>query len=150
MQLARWLHVLGVIVWVGGMFFAHFALRPAAEEVLEPPQRLPLMAATLGRFFRWAAASVVLVLGTGIAWILAAGGFGMVGAYTHVMFVLGIVMALIFGYVWFAAYPRLTVAVAAKAFPDAAKSLGLIRTLVTVNLLLGLVTVTVAFLGKGF
>ena len=30
-------HLLGVIVWVGGMFFAHMALRPSAAEVLEPP-----------------------------------------------------------------------------------------------------------------
>ena len=45
------LHLLGVVVWVGGMFFAHMALRPAATELLEPPQRLPLLQATLMRFF---------------------------------------------------------------------------------------------------
>jgi uncharacterized membrane protein len=148
MQLIRWLHLLGVVVWVGGMFFAHFALRPAAQELLEPPLRLPLMAATMGRFFRWAALSVAVILATGIAWILAAGGFGMVGVYTHVMFVLGIVMALVFGYIWFALYPRLTVAIAAKNFPEAGAHLARIRQLVTVNLVLGLVTITVAVLGK--
>ena len=47
------LHLLGVIVWVGGMFVAYMALRPAAVEVLEPYQRLPLMKRTLDRFFPW-------------------------------------------------------------------------------------------------
>ena len=31
-------HVLAVVVWIGGMVFAHFFLRPAALK-LEPPQR---------------------------------------------------------------------------------------------------------------
>ncbi len=44
------LHLLAVVAWVGGMFFAHFCLRPAAVEVLEPPARLPLMLAALRRF----------------------------------------------------------------------------------------------------
>jgi uncharacterized membrane protein len=44
-------HVLGVVVWVGGMFLMHFAVRPAAVELLEPPARLPLLTRVLGRFF---------------------------------------------------------------------------------------------------
>ena len=36
------LHVLSIVVWVGGMVFAHFFLRPAAME-LPPPQRVPLL-----------------------------------------------------------------------------------------------------------
>ena len=34
-------HVLSLIVWIGGMVFAHFFLRPAVQ-ALEPPQRLRL------------------------------------------------------------------------------------------------------------
>ena len=30
------LHVLGVVVWVGGMFMMHVAVRPAAVELLIP------------------------------------------------------------------------------------------------------------------
>ena len=55
MQVARWLHLLGVVVWVGGMFFAHMALRPALPRRSQPPQRLPLLAATLSRFIAWVA-----------------------------------------------------------------------------------------------
>jgi uncharacterized membrane protein len=45
------LHLISVAIWVGGMFFAYFCLRPAAVEILEPPQRLPLWLATFKRFF---------------------------------------------------------------------------------------------------
>ena len=46
MQIARWLHLLGVVVWVGGMFFAHMALRPSVL-ALNPPERLPLLSQPL-------------------------------------------------------------------------------------------------------
>ncbi|KAG1694742.1 Bifunctional purine biosynthesis protein PurH [Nymphon striatum] len=51
MSIALSLHVLAVVIWVGGMFFAHQALRPAAVSTLEPPLRLQLWVATFKRFF---------------------------------------------------------------------------------------------------
>ena len=39
--LALAFHILGTVVWVGGMFAAYVCLRPAAG-ALEPPQRLRL------------------------------------------------------------------------------------------------------------
>ena len=42
-------HVLSIIVWIGGMVFAHFFLRPAVQ-MLEPPQRVALMHGVLQRF----------------------------------------------------------------------------------------------------
>lgn len=36
------LHVLSVVIWVGGMFFAYMVLRPVAAAQLEPPVRLTL------------------------------------------------------------------------------------------------------------
>src|SRR5512137_1875877 len=65
------LHVLAVVVWVGGMFVMHFAVRPVAVAQLPPAQRLPLLAGILGRFFGWVTAAVLLVLATGVAMILA-------------------------------------------------------------------------------
>ena len=43
MSVAITLHLLAALIWVGGMFFAHMALRPAVNTMLEPPQRLPLV-----------------------------------------------------------------------------------------------------------
>jgi uncharacterized membrane protein len=42
----KFIHVMAVILWVGGMLFAHCFLRPAAAR-LEPPVRLRLMASVL-------------------------------------------------------------------------------------------------------
>ena len=42
-------HVLAIILWIGGMAFAHFFLRPAVAQ-LEAPVRLRLMHDVLGRF----------------------------------------------------------------------------------------------------
>jgi len=44
-------HVLAIVVWIGGMVFAHFFLRPAVA-TLEAPVRLRLMHDVLGRFFQ--------------------------------------------------------------------------------------------------
>ena len=143
-------HLLGVVVWVGGMFFTHMALRPAAAELLQPPERLRLMAVTLGRFFTWVEGAIVLILGSGIWMMLILGGTrGMFATppYIHIMFTLGIVMMAIFGHIRFAGFKRLTLAVAASDWPAAAKALGQIRQLVVVNLVLGLLTIVAAALG---
>jgi uncharacterized membrane protein len=47
--LAFALHVLGAVVWVGGMFAIYVCLRPALV-TLEPPQRLRLMRVTFQTF----------------------------------------------------------------------------------------------------
>ena len=146
-------HLLAVIVWIGGMLFVHFALRPAVAEVLQPPERLRLMASALGRFFTWVEGSIVVILASGIAMMSLLGqGRGMfaVPAYVHVMFGLGLVMMAIFGHIRFAAFKRLGVAVAASDWPAAASALGQIRQLVTVNLGLGLVTTVVGAVGPAW
>lgn len=148
MRIALWLHLLGTVVWVGGMFFAHVALRPAALQ-LPPASRLPLMAATLGTFFRWVAAAVVAIIVTGFLMIAWLGGFAKLGAYVHAMTALGLVMASVFGYVISVPFPRLRAAIAAGELPVAGEALVQIRRLVGFNLVLGLVTITVAILGHG-
>jgi uncharacterized membrane protein len=146
MRIALWLHILATVVWVGGMFFAHVALRPAVA-VLPPPVRLPLVTATLATFFRWVAIAVVTIIGTGFVMIFARGGFGLVGAHVHVMTVLGLVMASIYGFVVAVPFPRARAAVAANGWETAGAALIQVRRLVGVNLVLGLVTLTVAILG---
>lgn len=147
MQIARWLHLMGVVVWIGGMFFAHFALRPSAQ-ALPPEVRLPLLAATLARFFGWVAAAVVAILASGVALSEALGGFRATGTPVHLMTAVGLVMALIYAYIVVGPYRALKAAVAASRFDAAAPAMAAVRRLVGVNLALGLATIAIAVLGK--
>lgn len=142
------LHLLATLIWVGGMFFAHMALRPAANATLAPPQRLPLMAAVFGRFFPWVWLSVVTLLATGYAMLLGyLGGFASAAPYVHAMAGIAWLMTAIFLFIYFVPYPGLKRAVAAGDWPTAAVRLAWIRRLVLTNLLLGLATTVIAGLG---
>jgi len=148
MSIAVTLHLLAAVVWVGGMFFAYMALRPAAL-ALEPPQRMPLWAGAFARFFPWVWTAVILLPATGYWMIFSVfGGMGQSGLYIHMMQGMGIAMILIFVHVYFAPYRRFRRAVAAADFPAAGQQLGQIRRLIAVNLGLGLLTVVVASAGR--
>jgi uncharacterized membrane protein len=146
MTLSLFLHVLSIVVWVGGMFFAYMALRPVAATVLEPPQRLTLWAGVFGKFFPWVWTAVALILASGLYMLHLMGGAAPKYAYT--MLVLGVVMMLIFGHVFFSPYKKLKRAVAAQDWPSGGAALGLIRKLVGINLSIGLVTIAVVFIGR--
>lgn len=151
MGIAVLLHVLAVIVWVGGMFFAYMALRPVAASQLEAPVRLKLWVGVFGRFFPWVWVSIVLILASGFWMILAyLGGFAAVGLHIHIMLGLGILMMLIFFHVFFAPYKHLKRKVVAEDWSAAGRKLGQIRLLVGVNTILGLVTAAIGAAGNYF
>ena len=113
------LHLLAIIVWIGGMVFAHFFLRPSLGP-FEPAVRVRLMHAVLGRFFSAVLAAVAVTLVTGL-WMIgrvakqvvqAGAQFNMPLEWT-VMATLGIVMMLIFGHIRFVLFKRLGRAVQA-------------------------------------
>lgn len=147
MQIAVFLHVLSVTVWVGGMFFAYICLRPVAAQVLEPPQRLRLWEGTFARFFPWVWAAVALILASGLYMIMLMGGFAAAPLHVHAMFGVGLLMMLIFFHVYFAPYRRLRRAVAVQDWKAGGAALGQIRKLVGTNLALGAVTITIATIG---
>jgi uncharacterized membrane protein len=138
--LARTLHLLGVVVWVGGMFFANFALRPAAL-LVPPPQRLPLLAAALGRFVAFTGVAVIVVLASG-GWLIAsAGGMSAMPRAVHAMMTIGVVMALVYAYVAARPYRALRAAVARADWPAGGAAMARIRPWIAANLALGLVAV---------
>ena len=142
-------HVLSIIVWIGGMVFAHFFLRPAVQ-MLEPPQRVALMHGVLQRFLGAVAIAIVAVLTSGLGMIgavsIGAGGaFSMPLDWT-IMATLGIVMMGIFAYIYFALLSRLEQAVAASDWPAGGLALASIRIWVGVNLLIGVVIVVLTLL----
>ena len=141
MKLSMLLHLYAAMLWIGGMVFANFALRPAAVATLQPPQRLPLMSAALGRFLKLVLGAIVVLLATGLHMVFAGGGFETARPGVIAMFAGGITMMAIFGHIAFAGYPRLRRHAAESQWPAAAAQLDTIRRLVVVNLVLGVVIV---------
>lgn len=146
MNIALMLHVLSVVIWVGGMFFAYLVLRPVAAGQLEPPARLKLWVGVFGRFFPWVWASIVTILLTGFWIIHLYGGFKGLPMHINVMMLTGIIMMMIFLHVFFAPYKKLKRAVAAEDWPAGGKQLAQIRVLVGINTLIGVITIVVRYL----
>jgi len=145
MTILLFLHVVSDVVWVGGMFLAYVAVRPAAAQVLAPPERLCLWEGIFRRFFPWVWLAVILILASGFA---MTGEMERVPAYALAMMGIGIVMIMIFLHVYFAPFRRLRRAVAARDWNAGGAALAQIRILVGVNLALGLLNIAVAFLGR--
>jgi uncharacterized membrane protein len=142
--LMKLLHVLAAIAWLGGISFMLFALRPAAAELLTPPQRLPLMAQTLQRFFALVWASIVILLLTGLAMLLAV-GMKNAPAGWHAMLGIGLVMFALFGHLYFGPFRRLKQAVSATDWPEGGRRIGQIATLARIILVLGTAAIAAVF-----
>lgn len=149
MSIALFLHILAAVIWVGGMFFAHVVLRPVAAGQLEPPVRLTLWVGVFKRFFPLVFAAIATLLVTGYWMVLSFfGGFDAVGLHVHIMIWTGYVMMLIFFHVFFAPFKRLKRAVAAEDWATGGKNLAQIRSLVGINLLIGLAIIAIASGGR--
>ena len=146
-SIALFLHVVSDVIWIGGMFLAYVAVRPAAIEVLEPPQRLKLWTGIFNRFFPWVWAAVILILATGFVMM---GQMGVVPPYVIAMTGIGVVMSAIFMHIFYAPFAKLKRAVAAEDWKAGGAALNQIRMLVGVNLALGLINLAVAILGRAF
>jgi uncharacterized membrane protein len=146
-SIALVIHIVSVVVWIGGMFFALVILRPASGP-LEAGPRLELWARVLGRFFTWVIGAIVLILVSGYALVFGIfGGFGVLPFYVNAMMALGVVMMLLFFHIYFAPFKRLRAAVARHDNAEAGRRLGQIRWLVTAGLTLGLITIAFAAAG---
>lgn len=146
------LHVLSIIVWIGGMVFVHFFLRPVVAEI-EPAVRLRLMHDVLGRFFQAVLAASLLTLVTGV-WMLgrvakqvvqSGGSFEMPLAWTF-MAVIGVAMVAVFMHTRFVLYKRLSRAVAASDWVAGGAALAQTRNWVAINLGLGVLVLLVTLL----
>jgi uncharacterized membrane protein len=131
------LHLLGAVLWVGGMFFALMVLRPSLGAV-PPEQRLELHRQVFRRFFRliWHVMPIMLITGFAMVFVVY-GGFSGVRWNVHLMMLLGLVMSAIFVALFFGPWAAL------RRGGDAAL-VDRIRMLIQVNLVLGLIVIVVA------
>lgn len=136
------LHILAVVIWIGGMFFAHFCLRPAAAEKLPAEQRLPLLVAVLSRFFNLVSIALLVLWGTGVVLFSNPGPL----APTNWVAMTGVaaVMTVIFLLIVLRSFPQMKRAVATSDWAAAGAAMNTIRVLVLTNLALGFVTIAIA------
>ena len=138
------LHVLSVVVWVGGMFFTLFFLRPAAA-LMDLPERVRLMHEVLRKFFKAVLVLSLVALLSGVAMMVLArvqpvlpGEPAAMPWSWSVMAVIGVVMVAIFGHIRFVLFRRLHEALALQAWSAGGAALASIRAWVRANLALGL------------
>lgn len=149
MSISIALHLLSAVIWVGGMFFAYMALRPAAAQVLEPPLRLKLWVQVFKNFFLWVWLAIIILLASGYWMVFSVfDGFANVGPHIHIMHGLGIIMVVIFLHVFFAPYRKLRHAVIVENFQEGGMKLAQIRQLIAINLLIGLTISLIASAGR--
>lgn len=142
------LHVIAVIVWIGGMFLGVVAIRPALAE-LDVPTRARLFAGIVGRFLPWVWAAMVTLLGSGFYMVSTSFDGGISGTpwFVRLMMGLGLFMMMLMAHVSFAPYRRLKRALAAKDDALAAKAMKQMGLLMTVSLVLGLIVILAAMMG---
>lgn len=137
--LIKLVHLASAIVWMGGMAFMLYALRPAIG-MLTPPQRLTLIAEVLSRFFRIVRVAIVLLFITGLSMLLHS-GFRNAPLGWHLMMGIGLVMFALFGHLDAVPHRRLQRAVRESDWPRAADQMKQIPRLATINFVLGWVAI---------
>ena len=144
------LHLLSIILWLGGMAFVLFFLRPALSK-LQPPERIGLMHEVLRRFFGAVSAAIIIVLVTGV-WMMvefasgASGGGVRMPTSWIVMATLGLLMMALYGHIRFVLYKRLQRAMVSGEWVAGGTALGSIRVWVLANLVLGVVIILMLML----
>jgi uncharacterized membrane protein len=146
-NLLVFLHLAAAIFWMGGMAFTVLALRPAAHAQLQPPVRLPLMVQVLRRFFAVVAASIAVLLATGVPLLLQVPARAAPPGF-QAMAGLGLLMMLIFGHIVFAPWRRLQRAVAAQDWPAGGRAMNQITWGVKINLGLGWLAIAAVLLWR--
>jgi len=142
------LHVLAALIWVGGMIFSHFVLRPAVVD-LEREARLALWRQVLPHFFRLVWGSIILLLVTGYFIVFEYfGGFAGVGLSVHLMQGLAFLMILLFTYVYTVPFSAFTSAMDDGDHDQAALHFARIRLIISLNLPLGVICALIGATGR--
>jgi len=147
MPVAVALHVLAVVVWVGGMAFALLVLRPGLA-ALAPQQRIAVLARVFARFLPLVGVAILVIVGSGAALLMGLPGLRAAGWGVHVMTGVGAVMIVVYAVLWLRLNPRLQRAAAASDWPGAAAVAESMRRGVLVNLVLGIVVIVAAIVGR--
>ncbi|ABI62209.1 Hypothetical protein GbCGDNIH1_1311 [Granulibacter bethesdensis CGDNIH1] len=132
-------HLLGTVLWVGGMIFALFVLRPNLI-LIQPAERVAFHMAVLGRFFAILRLVIPAILLSGFIMSFSLyGSFARAPWQVHVMTLTGLIMACVYGAILSGPWRSLQ----NGAIPPVS-AFDRIRQLVHVNFGLGFITIIIA------
>ncbi|APH54611.1 Hypothetical protein GbCGDNIH9_1311 [Granulibacter bethesdensis] len=132
-------HLLGTVLWVGGMIFALFVLRPHLI-LIQPAERTTFHMAVLGRFFALLRLAIPAILLSGFIMSFSLyGSFAHAPWQVHAMTLTGLIMACVYGAILSGPWRSLQ----NGAIPPAS-AFDRIRRLVHVNFGLGFITIIIA------
>ncbi|HIJ82612.1 MAG: uncharacterized protein HW380_3957 [Magnetococcales bacterium] len=142
------IHLISAIIWIGGMFFANWMLRPAVEN-LDLPAKVRLWIDVLERFFSWIWVIVFTQPATGY-WMVfyELGGFHHAGMHIFLMQIVGLFMIFVFFWVYFVLFKNMKRMAKEELFPEAGMYMMKIRRMVLLNLTLGSMVSTLAVVGR--
>ncbi|MBF0428663.1 MAG: hypothetical protein HQL94_07035 [Magnetococcales bacterium] len=144
------LHILAALIWVGGMFFALLILRPSAQS-LDLPSRVGLWSQVLSRFIPMVWLAVIIQLVTGYWMIFLMFGFGEVATVTlhiRIMEILGWIMITLFLIFYFKAFLPMKQRMGELLIPEAGLYIERGRKIMQINLVLGIVVISVVAGGR--
>jgi len=145
-QIALALHAVAASLWIGGIFFAFMVLRPQSAQ-LEPPPRLTLWAGVFRRFFPWVWGFIGVLVITGYMDLFNRfGGLALHLPHLAAMQGIGWLMIALFAVLHLRLLPALLAGLKAGDLPAAAAAMQPIRTIMAINLGLG---VLITLIGAG-
>ena len=130
------LHLAAAIIWLGGMTLVLWAVRPTALRVLPPPSRVPYLAEMLRRFFQLVWICIAVLLATGMHAIARVDRSAVPGGWLA-MSAIGVLMSVIFVFIYLRPFRALQRAVASEDWPAGAAALARLHPLVLTNAALG-------------
>ena len=146
--LAQGLHAVAATLWIGGIFFAFMALRPAAQEILQPRERLHLWQVAYRKFFRLVWLLITILIATGYYQLFFRfGGFVNSQPYLHLMHTIRLIMIVAFCYLYFSLYGKLCRLIDTEDISAASDTLKKMRPVMATNLFLGIVVTVVGVCG---
>ena len=140
-SLAQFIHLLAVVIWIGGILFMDGFLAPALKRAIAQAEpRARLLYGLFRNFFAviWGAGASLVITGYGMVFLR--GGFGVLSSAQWVMVVLGSLMVLLALYIFFVPFLRMRAAVLGGQWDAACVQAGQIRLLSSLNIVLALPT----------
>jgi uncharacterized membrane protein len=148
MTLALPIHIVAIVVWLGGLFLMSLVVQPSIRG-LDSRLALSLWSRTLSRFMVWGSVSLIAIVASGIALVnLRFGGFSGMPTLHRLNMVIGIPAIALFAYVALVKWQRARRALARGDSIAAETSIRTIRRLMAIILAFGLIASIVSAVGR--